>query len=68
MELSLAVPRVLGAAVDISGKNARKFHLSPNANGVLRRLGIDATEYGAVEAELVGFDLYFHGTWYSLTV
>ena len=30
------------------------IHLSPNANGVLRKLGIDATEFGAVEAELVG--------------
>ncbi|KAJ5812632.1 hypothetical protein N7474_008933 [Penicillium riverlandense] len=29
------------------------IHLSPNCNGVLRRLGIDATEFGAVEAEMV---------------
>lgn len=29
------------------------IHLSPNANGVLRLLGIDATKFGAVEAELV---------------
>ncbi|CAI7599603.1 unnamed protein product [Penicillium bialowiezense] len=29
------------------------IHLSPNANGVLRKLGIDATEFGAVEAELL---------------
>lgn len=29
------------------------IHLSPNANGVLRKLGIDAVEFGAVEAEQV---------------
>ncbi|KAJ5095064.1 hypothetical protein N7532_007355 [Penicillium argentinense] len=29
------------------------IHLSPNANGVLLRLGIDATKFGAVEAELL---------------
>jgi 2-polyprenyl-6-methoxyphenol hydroxylase-like FAD-dependent oxidoreductase len=29
------------------------IHLSPNANGILRKLGIDATEFGAVEAEQV---------------
>lgn len=29
------------------------IHLSPNANGVLQRLGIDATKFGAVECELV---------------
>ncbi|KAJ5137087.1 hypothetical protein N7448_005641 [Penicillium atrosanguineum] len=27
------------------------IHLSPNANGVLQRLGFDATKFGAVEAE-----------------
>lgn len=29
------------------------IHLSPNCNGVLQRLGIDATEFGAVESEMV---------------
>ncbi|KAJ5953536.1 hypothetical protein N7454_000432 [Penicillium verhagenii] len=29
------------------------IHLSPNANGILRRLGIDATKFGAVETELL---------------
>ncbi|KAJ5369250.1 uncharacterized protein N7496_009010 [Penicillium cataractarum] len=29
------------------------IHLSPNANGVLQRLGIDATKFGAVECELL---------------
>jgi 2-polyprenyl-6-methoxyphenol hydroxylase-like FAD-dependent oxidoreductase len=29
------------------------IHLSPNANGVLQRLGIDAAKFGAVECELV---------------
>lgn len=29
------------------------IHLTPNANSVLTRLGIDAMEFGAVEAELV---------------
>lgn len=36
------------------------IHLSPNANGVLQRLGIDATKFGAVEAELVSL-LVYHG-------
>jgi hypothetical protein len=29
------------------------IHLSPSCNGVLKRLGIDATKFGAVEAEMV---------------
>lgn len=29
------------------------IHLSPNCNGVLQRLGIDATKFGAVETEMV---------------
>ncbi|KAJ5722780.1 hypothetical protein N7488_000815 [Penicillium malachiteum] len=29
------------------------IHLSPNANGVLQRLGIDAEKFGAVETELL---------------
>ncbi|KAJ5080888.1 hypothetical protein N7456_013598 [Penicillium angulare] len=29
------------------------IHLSPNANGVLLRLGVDATKFGAVETELL---------------
>lgn len=37
------------------------IHLSPNANGVLQRLGIDATKFGAVEAELVSVGLFALG-------
>ncbi|KAF4151399.1 hypothetical protein CNMCM6936_002348 [Aspergillus lentulus] len=29
------------------------IHISPNANSVLSRLGVDATKFGAVEAEMV---------------
>lgn len=29
------------------------IHLSPNANGVLKRLGVDAEQFGAVETEQV---------------
>lgn len=36
------------------------IHLSPNANGVLQRLGVDAKKFGAVETELVGI-AYPHG-------
>lgn len=32
------------------------IHLSPNANGVLQRLGIDAAKFGAVEAESVSYN------------
>jgi 2-polyprenyl-6-methoxyphenol hydroxylase-like FAD-dependent oxidoreductase len=34
------------------------IHLSPNANGVLRRLGIQAEDFGAVEAEQVRTGVY----------
>lgn len=34
------------------------IHLSPNANGVLRRLGIQAEDFGAVEAEQVRHRMY----------
>jgi 2-polyprenyl-6-methoxyphenol hydroxylase-like FAD-dependent oxidoreductase len=34
------------------------IHLSPNANGVLRRLGIQAEDFGAVETELVRHRMY----------
>jgi hypothetical protein len=30
------------------------IHLTPNANGLLKRIGVDARKYGAVLTEQVG--------------